>query len=141
MLPKPSGISVMPWMCMLPYGITGDGMRFRKENRIPTRWKATMPNSDIISLAWRARLVVFRVVRMLCIAPFDCLSITSTNVNCENTSSRNIPFTSPTSFTHLFSHSPFSRIFHGGILLLKLADLASRRPGTFLPSTTLRASF
>ena len=69
-----------------------------------------MLNSGIISLAWLARLVVFRIVRMPCTALSVCLSITSTNVNCENTSSRNIPFTSPTSFTHHFSHSLFPHI-------------------------------
>ena len=35
-------------------------------------------------------------------------------------------------FVHIQSNISFSRFFHGGILLLKLADLVSRMPGTFL---------
>jgi hypothetical protein len=52
----------------------------------------------------------FPVARMLWLAQFVYLSFTSTNVNCESTSSQNTLSTSQTSFTHLFSHSPKDRL-------------------------------
>ena len=102
---KPTGTIVMPSMYMLRYGITGDDMRFRKARRIPTRWKATMRNSDTIWRVWHALPGVSPDVRMLSTVQFGYLSTTSICANYVNTNSRSTPSTSPTSFPHPFSHS------------------------------------
>ena len=105
MLQKQNGISVMAWMCMLPCGTTWVAMQFRKARRTPTRLKATMRNSDIISLVSLVLLAVFHVVHMHCTVPFVCLSITSISVSWKNIAFLNILFTSSILFTHPFSHS------------------------------------
>jgi len=105
MHPRPSGITAMPLILTIVFGITLVYIKFRKVKPIPIPLKATILSYAIISHDWSDHLVVSLVARMHLNAQFACLSTPLTAGNFTSKDFLLILLMSKILLAQSFSHS------------------------------------